>query len=243
MHCHTGYCLCQVDGRLITITSDNSHGRQRRDEGTSRLAWLDDDVHLDAEGAVVADGAHVVAHALGVEVDDGGPGAVELIGVVGGALVELPPPHLHHVVEPRLEPEHWARRRGVTRDVLVVDRHGRTAGEELTEAVADVGGPVVRPGAVQPGARRDAPRRAPDDVVLGGRREEEGGQERGQGRAEQRPHPHRRWLHEWAEHERATEDGNRSANGCHGPRRAKKREAEPPCCFGEAGTGAVVDEW
>lgn len=67
---------------------------------------LDRDVEPDAEGAVVADGADVVAHAGGVERDGGGAVAEGLVGVVGGALLVLPPPDLHHVVEPRLEPEH-----------------------------------------------------------------------------------------------------------------------------------------
>jgi hypothetical protein len=71
----------------------------------SSLALLDRDMELEAKFAVVADAADVVAHAFIVERDDGGRDAEVVVGVVGGAVLVLPPGHLHHVVEPNLEPE------------------------------------------------------------------------------------------------------------------------------------------
>jgi len=77
------------------------------EEMVSRLAWLDRDMELHAKFAVVADAAYVVAHAFVVERDDGRWDAevVDVVGVVGGAVLVLPPRHLHHVVEPYREPE------------------------------------------------------------------------------------------------------------------------------------------
>lgn len=63
-------------------------------------------MEFHAEFAVVADAAHVVAHAFVVERDDGRRDAEVAVGVVGCAVLVLPPRHLHNVVEPYREPEH-----------------------------------------------------------------------------------------------------------------------------------------
>lgn len=76
--------------------------------GREALDWLlDHDVDLDAEGAVVADGADVVFHVGEVEVEHGGAALQGVrVGVHRRAGVVLPPPHLHHVIHPHVEPEH-----------------------------------------------------------------------------------------------------------------------------------------
>lgn len=71
------------------------------------LVWriLDCNIQLDAKGAVVADGAYEVAHAAGVERDDGRASVEGPEGILRRAVLVLPPGDLHHVVEPHLEPE------------------------------------------------------------------------------------------------------------------------------------------
>lgn len=99
---------------------------QKKQSGMVHLGRiLGGDVHLDAEGAVVADGAYEVADGGGAERDDGGAVGPVPVGVVGGAVVELPPPHLHHVVHPRLEPEHCTTQQNVvaTRTVLSIHQN------------------------------------------------------------------------------------------------------------------------
>lgn len=62
-------------------------------------------MEFHAKFAVVADAAYVVAHAFVVERDDRRWDAEVVVGLVGGAVLVLPPRHLHHVVEPDLKPE------------------------------------------------------------------------------------------------------------------------------------------